>query len=151
MLHYNLYMDVYNHSPYQLEKLSLSYFQQFPASLYEFCQDEKPVGFVQLAFHQSVMSFLFCGFDRSLVTSHCLYQNMLLWMLQLAILKKCTLVDFGQTTEETKTKLGAVLQKKDLYLSHKNPVIHALMSPLARWLSYPGYPVTHHVFKESVL
>lgn len=148
-LHYNLYVDVYEHSTYQLEKLSLAYFQQFPANLYEFCLDEKPVGFVQVSITPSVLTFLFCGFDRNLVTSHHLYQNMLLWLLQLAIERKCSLVDFGQTTEETKTKLGAVMQPKGLYLSHNNPVIYSLMSPLARRLSYPGYPVIHHVFKES--
>ncbi len=148
MLHYNLYVDVFERSPYQLEKLRLAYFQQFPANLFEFCLDEKPVGFVQVTMTPSVLTFLFCGFDRTLVTSHHLYQNMLLWLLRMAIERKCSLVDFGQTTEETKSKLGAVMQPKDMYLSHKNPVIYSLMSPLARQLSYPGYQVIHHVFKE---
>lgn len=147
--HYQLYEDVHARSPYKLEKLGPSFFQQFPARLYEFCLDEKPVGFIQLSINQSVLTFLFCGFDGKLAASHHLYLNMLLWMVQLAIEKNCSLIDFGQTTEETKTKLGATIQPKKMYLSHKNPVIYSLMHPLARWLSYPGYPVNHHVFKES--
>jgi len=148
-VHYGLYEDVYAHSPYKLEKLNPCFFQQFPAHLYEFSLEHRPVGFVQLLLNPPVLTFMFCGFDRSLAASHHLYLNMLLWMLQLAIENKYLLVDFGQTTEETKTKLGAVMEQKRMYLSHKNPVLSSLMEPLARWLSYPGYPVNHRVFKES--
>jgi len=148
-VHYRYYEEVYHRSAYPLEKLSHSYFQGFPASLYGFYLDQRPVGFVQLSITSSVLTFMFCGFDRSLLHSHALYQNMLLWILQLALQEKCTRIDFGQTTEVTKTKLGAVMHQKHFYLSHKNPVIMSMMKPLARRLSYPGYSVAHHVFKES--
>lgn len=148
-LHYRYYEEVYHRSAYPLEKLSFSYFQKFPASLYGFYLNQRPVGFVQLSMTSSVLTFMFCGFDRSLLHSHALYQNMLLWMLQLAIQEKCVRIDFGQTTEVTKTKLGAAIHQRHFYLSHKNPVIMSMMKPLSRWLSYPGYSVDHHVFKES--
>lgn len=147
--HYGFYEEVHRHSPYQLEKLGFSFFQQFPANLYEFSLNDQPVGFVQLSMNHPVLTFMFCGFDRSLVASHHLYLYMLLWMLQLGIEHKYALIDFGQTTEETKTKLGAVIHPKKMYLSHSNPVFYSLLKPLSRLLSYPGYPVTHHVFKES--
>lgn len=146
---YRLYEEVYQRSPHKLEKLSSLFFQQFPAEIHQFSLGDQPVGFVQLLVHRQEMTFLFCGFDKQLNTTHDLYQNMLLYLVGQAIERNCHTLHLGQTAVETKQKLGARLEPRSLYLHHSQPVLHRLAGHVAPLLGYRDTPSHYRVFRDA--
>ncbi|SMP66702.1 GNAT family N-acetyltransferase [Anoxynatronum buryatiense] len=147
---YRLYEQVYRRSPHKLEKLSPLFFQHFPAEIHSFYLEEQPVGFVQLTVHQQEMTFLFCGFEKQLTTTHDLYQNMLLYLVRQAIDRHCHTLHLGQTAVETKQKLGARLEPRSLYLHHSQPLVRHLARHLTPLLGYRDTPSHYRVFRDSL-
>lgn len=146
---YQLYLNVYQRSNEKLEKLDISFFQNFPAKILTFTLEGKAVAFVQLVENDRNLFFLFGGFEHSLNQKHDLYINMLLQIVDYGLQRGVKQIDFGQTTEETKLKLGALQEPKYLYVHHSNPIINALLSKLVGKFSYRRYEVIHEVFRKS--
>lgn len=149
--HYNLYLEVFHHSKDQLECLSFEYFQEMPCDLYEFrcSKSHKILGFIQVKLKADQLVFMFGGFDGHVNRHYDLYMNMLLFIIELGIEEKVKTIEFGQTAEETKLKLGCQSVKKYLYVHHSNPWIQKIIEKLLPKLSYKPHSVTYHVFKEE--
>ncbi len=144
---YRLYLNVYERSKEKLEKLPMGFFTSFPAKILKFTINGQVVAFVQLVENGEELIFLFGGFKHSINQKYDLYLNMLLQIVAYGLRKDFTQIDFGQTTEETKLKLGALQQPKHLYVHHGNRYINALLSKLVGKFSYRHYQVSHKVFK----
>ncbi len=145
---YSLYEKVFQQSKEKLEKLNIDFFRQFPAKIITFKSEKKTVGFVQLMENDEELIFLFGGFDNKYNLQYDLYMNMLLQIVRYAIEKGFKTIDFGQTAEETKTKLGALQIPKYMYLHHSNFLMKTTIKALVEKFSYKPYKVMHHVFKE---
>ena len=150
--HHKLYLEVYQNSKDKLECLSLEFFKEFPSEIFEFKRRDtgELVGFVQLVHESSKLIFLFGGFKQERVRTHDLYMAMLLEIIRIGIERGVSIIEFGQTAEETKLKLGCVPVEKYLYVHHSNKVFHFLIARLLPLLSYKPHRIAYNVFKETL-
>ena len=146
---YDLYLATYNKSSYKLEKLERPFFDKIKADKIVFSKNAKPVGFVLLKKHQEKLYFMLCGMDYEDDTAD-LYYYMLYKIIAYAIEENCKIIDFGQTSEETKLKLGAVLEKRYFYAHHTNKVLNKLIKINKSLLEYKYSFQDFHVYKKEV-
>lgn len=144
---YDLYLNVYKASEYKLEKLSMDFFKEVPARIFKFELGKQSVGFIQIQKYGEEMMFLFGGFDYSLNTKYDIYINMLLQIVRTAIEEGCNSVDFGQTAEDTKLKLGCKSEEKYMYFNHSNAFLNFVVGKAMRLLSYDKPEKNYLVFK----
>jgi hypothetical protein len=148
--HHRLYMDVMGRSDHPLEILPPEFFRDYHGDIYEFRSKEgRLLAFVQTKKHDDRLRFLFCGFRREDVEEFDLYYNMLLWIVRLGIEEGVLEIDFGQTSEESKLKIGCQERERFLYIYHHNPVLRWILRRLLPLFSYRPYPRSHRVFKEE--
>ena len=150
--HHKLYLEVYQNSKDKLECLSLEFFREFPSEIFEFKRRDSGelVGFVQLVHDSSKLTFLFGGFKHDCVKTYDLYMAMLLEIIRIGIERGVSIIEFGQTAEETKLKLGCVPVEKVLYVHHSNKVLHFLIARLLPLLTYKPHGIAYNVFKETL-
>lgn len=150
--HHALYLEVYENSKDQLECLSLRFFREFPSELYEFRigTTGELLGFVQLLQDSTKLTFLFGGFKQEENRAYDLYMKMLIEIIRIGIERGVDLIEFGQTAEETKLKLGCVAVEKYLYVHHSNKLLQFLISKLLPLVSYKAHGISYTVFKESL-
>lgn len=150
--HYNLYLSIMNRTEDPLEILPLEFFQQYETEIYEFKNKHtnKLLGFIQVKEVDEKLLFLFGGFNKEKNKEYDLYYNMLLKIVELGIHKNVSLIEFGQTAEESKLKIGCIEKKKYLYIHHSNPIINKIIKPLVPFFSYKPYNIKHNVFKEDI-
>ncbi|MBF4694688.1 hypothetical protein [Fusibacter ferrireducens] len=148
--HHELYLEVYQNSKDKLECLSMAFFKAFPSEIYEFriASTNELVGFVQLVSEADKLTFLFGGFKHKHNKTYDLYMKMLIEIIRIGIEKGVEHIEFGQTAEETKLKLGCVPVAKYLYVHHSNRVLQAIIKKALPFLSYRPHGITYNVFKE---
>lgn len=103
---YVLYLAVLEHSPYPLETLTIDFFRKSPGEIYCLFEGEKPLAFVQVLMTGTTLNFVFGGMDYQKRDEYDLYYNMLLKIIQLGIEKNAVQIDFGQTAEASKMRVG---------------------------------------------
>ena len=146
---YNLYLNTYNKSNYKLEKLEKDFFEKVDAQKLVFIKDDSPVGFVLLKKDGEKLIFMLCGMDYNYKTTD-LYYYMLFTIVEHAIAHNCKIIDFGQTSEETKMKFGALLEERYFYAHHTNPILNGLIRLGKNVLEYKYKFPEYRVFKEEV-
>lgn len=148
--HYNLYLSIMNRTDNPLEILPIEFFKQYETVIYEFIDksNENIIGFIQLKEFDDKLCFLFGGFNKEDVEKFDIYYNMLLKIIEIGIEKKVKKIDFGQTAEESKLKIGCKEVNKYLYAHHSNTIINFLIQKLLPLMSYRPYKTVHHVLKE---
>lgn len=149
--HYKLYLSIMGRTENPLETLSIEFFQQYEAELYEFIDKEtnEVIGFIQLKEIRDKLYFLFGGFKKEDIELYDIYYNMLLKIIETGIEKCVREIEFGQTAEESKLKIGCIEKYKYLYIHHSNPLINFFIQLLVPLFTYKTYPVKHHVFKYT--
>ena len=171
---YSLYLNTYNKSEYKLECLTKDFFDKCEGHRIVFLKENKPVGFVLLHEDGEKLSFLFCGMDyetfrecadaetngkadviltekeneKVTVTNADLYFCMLLHIVEYAIERGCKTIDFGQTSELTKMKFGAHLEKRYFYAQHTNPFLNLFAILGKGLLEYKYHFPDFNVFRE---
>ena len=155
---YPLYLNTYNKSEYKLECLTKEFFDKCEGHRIVFLKEEKPVGFVLLHEDGEKLSFLFCGMDyetfkengneKTTLTNADLYFCMLLHIVEYAIERGCKTIDFGQTSELTKMKFGAHLEKRYFYAQHTNPFLNLFAILGKGLLEYKYHFPDFNVFRE---
>ena len=144
---YHLYLNTYNKSAYKLEKLEKGFFEKIDAAKLVFLKENKPIGFVLLKKVKQKLVFMLCGMDYEYDTAD-LYYYMLLNIIEHAIENDCKIIDFGQTSEETKMKFGAVLEKRYFYAHHSNKILNRIVKLGKGALEYKYKFPEYRVFKE---
>ena len=116
--HYALYEQVYERSEGRLEKLNMEYFLKMDAKIYEIKgREDELLAFFQIKQIDKEMVFLFCGVDKESNKKYDTYLNMLIYIVKLACEKQCEKIHLGQTTEYSKSRLGAKKDKKYMHLA----------------------------------
>ncbi|MDD3939873.1 MAG: peptidogalycan biosysnthesis protein [Patescibacteria group bacterium] len=148
--HYNLYISIMNRADNPLEILPIEFFRQYETEIFEFIdkRNENIIGFIQIKEFYDKLCFLFGGFNKEDVKKFDIYYNMLLKIIEIGIEKKVKKIDFGQTAEESKLKIGCKEVNKYLYAHHSNTIINSLIQKLLPLMSYRPYKIVHHVLKE---
>jgi hypothetical protein len=145
---HQLYLNVYQRSKYKLECLPPAFFRQFPGDIYVFSTGERPVGFVKALESGRRLTFLFGGIDYACNGEFRVYLNMLLLLLKEGIRRKVDVIDFGQTAEEAKLKLGCRYSLRNFHAGHSSATVQWLMKRAAGFLSYRAPKGDYNVFKE---
>ena len=145
---YDLYLNTYNKSNYKLEKLEKGFFEKIEAQKLVFLKNNKPVGFVLIKQDKDKLIFMLCGMDYQYDTTD-LYYYMLFNIIKFAIDHNSKIIDFGQTSEETKMKFGALLEKKYFYAHHTNPILNYIVNLGKNLLEYKYDFPEYRVFKEE--
>jgi hypothetical protein len=149
--HYDLYLEVLKHSTTKLETLSKKYFETLPGnfSLTTYFQDEEI-----LCWHiicrseaENRLYFFFGGHDYRFNEKQDAYFNNLLGVLQEGIDERFPVIDFGQTAEIPKMKLGAEIIPKTMFLYHSNPILLFILKMCKGLLEYRKHLPTTHVFR----
>ena len=149
--HYKLYLSIMDRTTNPLETLPLKFFTDFEAELYEFIDIETKdvIGFIQLKEINEKLCFLFGGFKKEDNFKYDIYYNMLLKIIEIGIEKQVNFIEFGQTAEECKLKIGCTEVPKYMYVHHSNPLLNRVIQKLVPLFSYKPYNVEHHVFKQN--
>lgn len=147
--HYDLYLSIMKRTVNPLETLPIEFFRDYEAEIYEFVgKNNCIVGFIQLKQFGHKLCFLFGGFNKDDIEKYDIYYNMLLKILEIGIEKRVETIEFGQTAEESKLKIGCKEVYKYLYVHHSNCIINFIIQSLLPIMSYRPYKTVHHVFKE---
>lgn len=146
---YAFYLEVYEKSRHKLEKLTIEFFRTFPSRIFIIFENNHPLGFIELKQQGDELVFMFCGFDHHKNLSMDLYFNLLLFIVRTGIECKCNTIRFGQTTEESKAKIGATERQKSLYIASNSKLVRYFGRKMIRMVSYEGYNVKHNVFKTG--
>lgn len=147
--HYGLYLSIMERTENPLEVLPKEFFNEYESELYEFIHKKTGavIGFIQVKEIEDRLYFLFGGFKKEDVESLDIYYNMLLKIIDIGIEKSVKTIEFGQTAEESKTKIGCIQVPKYLYVHHSNPVINLFIRLLLPLFSYRPYKIQHRVFR----
>ncbi|MBR5421182.1 MAG: hypothetical protein IK115_08565 [Lachnospiraceae bacterium] len=146
---YPLYRQTFERSEYKLECLERSFFESVEGERLVFLREGRAVGFVLLRRNGEELVFLLCGMDYAEEERGCktadLYYFMLLKIVEYAITHQLKRIDLGQTSEQTKLKFGAVLEKRYFCAHHANPLLNLVAvlgkSILEYRYSFPEYRV----------
>jgi ubiquinone biosynthesis protein Coq4 len=148
--HYALYLNVLRRSKYPLETLGIDFFKNFDAEIYEFyLNDNNPIAFVQIKQIEDILYFVFGGMDYSSRDELDLYYNMLLYILQIGLERGVRLIDFGQTAESAKMRLGCKLSKKFMYARSSNGILNFGLKVFAGMLVYNDKFEYFNVFGDN--
>ncbi len=149
--HYDLYINVVQRSKDPLEVLTIDFFRSYDGDLFEFIdrKTNKLLAFIQVKLLDDTLYFLFCGFYKEDNKNNDLYYNILLSVLEIGFERKVKTIDFGQTSEESKLKLGCREVVKYLYIHHSSPPINCILKKLSPFFTYKPYGIRHRVFKEG--
>ena len=146
---YPLYCQTYEKSEYKLERLEQSFFEETDGVRLVFFRKEKPVGFVLLKRREEELIFLFCGMDYTGENHNAdLYYTMLYHIVKYGIEHRCKTIDFGQTSENTKLKFGAELERRYFYAHHSNPLLNLIAIVGKPVLEYHYRFPDYRVFKD---
>lgn len=150
--HYKLYLSIMKRTDNPLETLPIEFFQDYETEIYEFLDKEtkKLIGFIQLKKLDERFCFLFGGFNKEDVEKYDIYYNMLLKIIEIAIEKKVKIVEFGQTAEESKLKIGCNEVNKYLYVHHSNAFLNYIIQKILPSMSYKPYSKVHNVLRNEL-
>lgn len=148
---YNLYEQVFNHSEYSLEKLTVDFFRNDIAKTILLKINDKIEAFIQLIEDRNndMLIFEFCGYNYEIAHDYDIYYNMLSEITKYAIDNKFKYVQFGQTAYDAKLKFGAKMYYNYYLLSHSNKFINTLIRKYNDKLQYKLVDYDFNVFKED--
>lgn len=141
---YRMYLNTYEKSDFKLEKMEKEFFDRVDGVKLVFYSDNDPLGFVLLKEEKEKLTFMLCGMNYDRPTAD-LYYYMLFNIVEYAIDNNFKKIDFGQTSEQTKMKFGALLEKRYFYALHSNffwSIFAKATKPLLEYrYSFPNYRV----------
>jgi len=145
---YELYLQVLHHSDFPLETLELEFFRTCPAQIFVMSnEDKKSLAFVMLSHKEARTTFIFGGMDYALLEHYDLYYNMMGKILVEGIGNHSETIDFGQTAEKTKCRLGCLLEPRYMLFLTSNPLLHFLSKKIMPLIGYRPDKEIYHVFK----
>jgi hypothetical protein len=146
-----MYLKVYERSSGKLEKLNADFFRNLPARfrMTRFAGEGIGYGWV-ITFSDDDRYSFFLGGNAYSGDSESLYHIQLMTVLKQGIEAGARTIDFGQTAEIPKLRLGGFQQEKILLGRHHNPFCNLLLQASIGMLSYHKRFAEPHVFREIV-
>lgn len=146
---YGLYLQTVAKSRIKIETLPMEFFRGAFFKIFVLENDDGVQGFVQLLENGSELIFEFVGVAYSNNNRYDTYHRMLLEIIQYGIQGGFQTIDFGQTADDTKLKLGCDYTYLWAYLHHHNPLIQRLCTLLAPAIEYRPITTDFRVFREG--
>lgn len=148
---YSLYEQVFDHSEYSLEKLTVDFFRNSISKTILLKINGKVEGFIQLIEDKQndMLIFEFCGYNYEISREYDIYYNMLAEIVRYGIENKFKYIQLGQTAYDAKLKFGADIYDNYYLLSHSNRFLNWLIKKNNSFLEYKSESFDFNVFKES--
>lgn len=146
---YECYLQVYNKSKVRIEKLPLEFFRGSFFKIFTLKKENKVIGFFQLIENGEELIFEFVGVDYKYNEEYDTYHRMLLEIVRYGVENNFKTIDFGQTADESKLKLGSEYNLLYAYLHHSNKVLNYIYSKLGKYIEYKPIKIDYNVFKEK--
>jgi len=143
-----LYLNVLKRSDYPLETLGMEFFQRLDGEIYAFYENERPLAFTALQYGSDTLDFVFGGMDYNRRDEFDLYYNMLLHILRLGIEKGVRAINFGQTAEHSKLRVGCVLSERYMAAFSGNRLLNRLLLLGCPFLGYAKPEAVYRCFKS---
>ena len=116
-----------------------------------FTHENQNLAFVMYLVDGDCLNFIFGGMDYASRDEYDLYYNMLLHLVELGIMEGVKSINFGQTAESTKCRIGCALDERFMVALSGNPLIMFLLKKLAPLLENKSVPLDYNVFKNTEL
>ena len=146
---YDCYLQVYNKSKVKIEKLDINFFRGNFFKIFVLRNEEKVVGFGQMLPNGKELIFEFVGVDYKYNNQYDTYHRILLEIVKYGIENNFETIDFGQTADESKLKLGSKYTKLYAYLHDSNKLRNFINKKLAKFIEYKPITIDYQVFKED--
>lgn len=146
---YALYLSVQNRSHIKIETLSRTYFTGEMFRVFVMEREGEPLGFVQLLENGTELIFEFVGIRYDENDRYDTYQRMLAEIIRYGIEHGFRTIDFGQTADDAKRKLGCRYVPLYASLHHHNRFVNAVFQRLAHFIEYKPLTTEFRVFNEQ--
>lgn len=147
---YNLYLDVYNKAEYKLGKVSIDFFKRDNLAILILEDKQEVQGFAALDKNNEELIFEFVGLNKKNISRYDIYIRLLIEIIRYGIENGYKNIDFGQTTDDAKLKLGCKYEMLYALINHSNPVINYLLKQVTPYIQYkPLDENKYHVFKTN--
>lgn len=153
--HYKLYLSVCGRAAMVFRILPFDYFKCCSTDIFEARDGAgRLAASVQLREIDRVLYFVYVGFGSG---DGCgaqgpgmadLYYNLLLFIIRHGIENGCRKIVFGQTSDESKSKVGCTMEPRYMYITSSNPLIRLFFRLFPGFPSFRPHGVRYHVFKE---
>ena len=147
---YECYLQVYNKSRAHVEKLPIEFFRGKYFKIFVLKNEEKVLGFGQMLPNGTELVFEFVGVDYEYNNTYDTYHRILLEIVKYGIENKFETIDFGQTADESKLKLGSKYTMLYAYMHHSNAMLNGIYKKLAKHIEYKPITTDYNVFKEDI-
>jgi hypothetical protein len=149
--HYELYLNILNRAKTKLEVLTQDFFVNLPETfkLYSIYIENELLTWHITTMQNGVYYFLFGGINYDLRDKYDSYYNNLISIIKKGIENKCHTINFGQTAEVSKVRLGAKLNPKKMFLHHSNGLINNILRMIKPVIEYKARTVNGVVLKNS--
>lgn len=148
---YGLYLQIMERTKTKLEILSYDFFREMPDefTLNTYMVQKRAIAWNICLRGNDRYVFFFGGLDYAMNEAYAAYFNSLTDITMQGIDLGYGTIEYGQTAETPKMKLGGLLHEKQMLLYHSNVMIRKALSLAKIILSYSRKPRSHHVFKLS--
>lgn len=147
--HHRLYLEVLGRSDFPLETLGRDFFRNAPGELFTLREAGIPLAFVLLEHGEDRTTFLLGGMDYGRRDARDLYMNMLVKVVQEGILHGSGEIHLGQTAEDSKRRLGALLEPRYLLFLSSSRLLSALAGVILKHSAYRDKSQPCRVFREQ--
>ena len=147
--HYSLYLQIMKKTTTKLEILSLNLFKYLPSNfqLTTYYFENKMICWHVVCKDNDVLFFFFGGMNYPFLDRFHSYNNNLLGIVSLAIDNNYREIDFGQTAEIAKTRLGGKPGERRMFFYHRNYIIFGILRLFRNLINYSKTFEKPNVFK----
>lgn len=147
--HYLLYLQIMKHTTTKLETLSPEAFKYLPSNfiLTTFYSGDTMICWHIVCRDNGILFFYFGGMNYRYRDQFSAYNNNLFEILTYALSNNYTVIDFGQTAEIAKTRLGGQLSERRMFLFHKNSIVQGILRLFSPLINYSETHEKPHVFR----
>ena len=146
---YKLYENVYNKSRVRVEKLTERFFRGDCFKIFVAEDGEGiPRGFTQLLHNGDELVFEFVGLDYTVNSEYDTYLAMLLEIVRYGIENGFKTIDFGQTADDAKLKIGCEYEYLYAMLHHSNKLVNFFLKKFAGRIECKPVTTKFDVFKS---
>ncbi len=147
---HDLYLEVFKRSSGKLEKLSLDFFRNLPRNfvLRTFKAEHQLAGWSISLFAHGCQYFFMGGLDYQLNEKNATYFRILLEIVKEGIDNQAIVIDFGQTAEIPKMRLGGELSPRFIEAKHTFRPVNGMLRMSQKLLGYNKDFSNTHVFNS---
>lgn len=136
--HHQLYLQILKKTPSKLEVLKREFFANLPGefTLTSYYHEDSLLCWHITASDNGTLFFFFGGHDYNRLQEFHSYFNNLFGILREGIQGRYTMIEFGQTAEIAKMKVGGYPIPKAMFIYFRNPVLNSLLRVFQPLITY---------------